>query len=318
MLQTRLWMGTVLVLLTAGMLVLDQWLAPWFPFLFVFVLGLSLAACQELVALLGNARRPQVPLLFAGVAVLGNGKLVGPGAAAIWLGSEPVEPDFGNIRGADPGGILLGNGRLPATPDQGPNPEGGSIERMARTLWVLAYLGLLPCFLAQARWLYPANQPAQGSVALALIIFVPKCCDIGAYGTGRLLGRHQMTPVLSPKKTWEGAAGGLTLGTLAAIGIDRLGPVPLLGKCLGQEIGFGVTLGGVGMFGDLAESLVKRDCRRKDASTVVPGFGGVLDVVDSVIFAAPVGYLWLRSLAWVRTPILTVFRIGNRNPTFYR
>ncbi len=99
--------------------------------------------------------------------------------------------------------------------------------------------------------------------------------------------------MLSPKKTWEGAAGGLTLGTLTAIGIDQWGPVPLLGKSLSREIGFGVTLGIAGMLGDLAESLVKRACRQKDASAAVPGFGGVLDVVDAVIFAAPVGYLWL-------------------------
>jgi phosphatidate cytidylyltransferase len=295
MLQTRLWVGTLLVLLTTGMLILDQWLAPWFPFLFVFVLVISLAACQELVALLGSARGTQGTLVYIGVVLLGGGN---------WWVQVPRQYGWSS----DPWSLILGifvalilavfmwEMATFHLPDQGPNPEGGSIERMARTLWVLAYLGLLPCFLAQARWLYP-NQPERGSVALAMLIFVPKCCDIGAYGTGRVLGRHPMTPVLSPKKTWEGAAGGLTLGTLAAIGIDRLGPAPLLGESLGWEIGFGVTLGIAGMLGDLAESLVKRDCRRKDASTVVPGFGGVLDVVDSVIFAAPFGYLWLRSLA---------------------
>ncbi|HWY86774.1 MAG TPA: phosphatidate cytidylyltransferase, partial [Gemmataceae bacterium] len=205
------------MLLTTGMLILDQWLAPWFPFLFVFVLGVSLTACQELVALLGSARGTQGTLVYIGVALLVGGN---------WWVHMPRQYGWSS----DPWGLILGifvalilavftwemaTFRLP---DQGPNPEGGSIERMARTLWVLAYLGLLPCFLAQARWLYP-NQPELGSVALALLIFVPKCCDIGAYGTGRLLGRHPMTPVLSPKKTWEGAAGGLTLGILAAIGI---------------------------------------------------------------------------------------------------
>ena len=84
-----------------------------------------------------------------------------------------------------------------------------------------------------------------------------------------------MAPVLSPKKTWEGAVGGLTLGVLTAIGIDRWGPVPLLKGCLGCEIGFGVTLGIAGMLGDLAESLLKRDCGRKDASAAVPGFSKV-------------------------------------------
>ena len=59
-------------------------------------------------------------------------------------------------------------------------------------------------------------------------------------------------------------------------------------------IGFGLTVGLAGVLGDLAESLIKRDCRRKDASDTVPGFGGVLDVIDSILFAAPVAYLWLR------------------------
>ncbi len=161
----------------------------------------------------------------------------------------------------------------------------------------LAYLGWLPCFFAQVRWLYPANQVIEGSVALALLIFVPKCCDIGAYCTGRLVGRHPMTPVLSPKKTWEGAVGGLTFGTLTAIAIDRCGPASLLERNLAYEVGFGLSLGLAGMLGDLAESLVKRDCRSKDASAAIPGFGGVLDVVDAVLFAAPIGYVWLAALA---------------------
>ena len=65
-----------------------------------------------------------------------------------------------------------------------------------------------------------------------------------------------------------------------------------------SEAGLGLALGVAGMLGDLAESLIKRDCQKKDASQVVPGFGGVLDVVDSVLFAAPAAYLWLRWLYW--------------------
>jgi phosphatidate cytidylyltransferase len=133
--------------------------------------------------------------------------------------------------------------------------------------------------------------PQKGAVALALAIFVPKCCDIGAYFAGRFLGRHPMTPVLSPKKTWEGAVGGLLAAVGAAVAIDRFDPV-VAGGWPG-EIGFGLTVGVAGMLGDLAESLVKRDCRSKDASQSVPGFGGLLDVIDSVIFAAPVAWLWM-------------------------
>src|SRR5262249_20197212 len=166
---------------------------------------------------------------------------------------------------------------------------GNSVTRIAVATWVVAYLGLLPSFFAQLGWLGGEEKPRSGTLALALAIFVPKCCDIGAYFTGRLLGRHQMTPVLSPKKTWEGFAGGLVASAATAFGINRLGPVLPGGEWSDlAAVGFGLTVGVAGVFGDLAESLVKRDCQKKDASQVVPGFGGVLDVVDSVIFAAPV------------------------------
>jgi phosphatidate cytidylyltransferase len=102
--------------------------------------------------------------------------------------------------------------------------------------------------------------------------------------------------VLSPKKTWEGAAGGLVLAVAAAVALDRLGPSKMLHHDLGIEIGFGVTMGIAGMVGDLAESLIKRDCLQKDASRIVPGFGGVLDVVDALLFAGPVAYLWFMGM----------------------
>ena len=125
------------------------------------------------------------------------------------------------------------------------------------------------------------------------MIFVPKCCDIGTYFTGRYLGRHRMTPLLSPKKTWEGLAGGLVAAMATALLVGWL-IVPLFRRGAGEAVLFGLVVGVAGVLGDLAESLIKRDCGAKDASQVVPGFGGVLDVVDSVLFAAPVAYWWLR------------------------
>jgi phosphatidate cytidylyltransferase len=99
-----------------------------------------------------------------------------------------------------------------------------------------------------------------------------------------------MSPVLSPKKTWEGFAGGVIASALAALGINRA--FPML-ACDLSALGFGVVVGIAGVLGDLAESLIKRDCQRKDASQVVPGFGGVLDVIDSIVFAAPMAYGWI-------------------------
>jgi phosphatidate cytidylyltransferase len=280
MLRTRIWMGSILIALTVGMLLGDQHLAPWYPFLFVFMIGLGLAGTWELLGLYGPTRPAQKWVALLGIVAL---------AGANW-GPHLFEPFPGGpwlwIAGAWTGLTLLIFLAEMATFQQ----PGQSVERMARTLLAVAYLGLFPSFLVQQRWLFPAGSAS--SVALALTIFVPKCCDIGAYFTGRLLGRHKMTPVLSPKKTWEGAAGGLVLASVAAMLIDRLGPTPVLRQCWGLEIGFGLTVGVAGMLGDLAESLLKRDCQHKDASQAVPGFGGVLDVVDAVLFAAPMAFLW--------------------------
>jgi len=273
-------MGAILIALTVGMLVSDQYyFLPWFPFLLVFQLTLSGLACHEFVNLLGPQRVPQKLVCYLGVVILVLSNWLVP-----FLMSHAY---FWQILS----GILAGFVLLVFLYEMATFIEPGrSVERMALTVFILGYLGLLPCFFAQIRWL--SDDQAANSVRLALAAFIPKCCDIGAYFTGKLLGRHKMTPVLSPKKTWEGAIGGLITAALATIAIDRLGPVSVLHADFAWEIGFGLSVGLAGMFGDLAESLIKRDCLTKDASAVMPGFGGVLDVVDAIIYSAPVSYLW--------------------------
>ena len=167
----------------------------------------------------------------------------------------------------------------------------GCVARLAVATWTVAYLGLLPAFLVDLRW-WPMDEPLAGPTALMLVIFVPKCCDIGAYFTGRAFGKHRMTPMLSPKKTWEGLAGGLVLSMLVAVFLNRT-MAPILGDDV-RAAAFGIVVGLVGVLGDLAESLLKRDGGKKDAATMLPGFGGVLDVIDSILFAAPVAWVWLR------------------------
>jgi phosphatidate cytidylyltransferase len=279
MLRTRLIVGAILIALTAGMLAFDQRFAPGYPFLFGVVAALGLFGGAELVFLLSATRQPRLLLTLPAIAIV---------LAANWAGLL-----FGP---AVPGGFtavlfafaatVLATFLVEMATFEG---AGGPVERIALTVWVVAYLGVLPSFLVN---LQLGRSDGLGPVALALAIFVPKGCDIGAYFTGRLIGRHHMTPVLSPKKTWEGAFGGLLAAVLVAFGLDRLGPV-IPGGAAGT-VAFGLTVGLAGMFGDLAESLIKRDCKRKDASHIVPGFGGVLDVVDAIVFAAPLSYLWLR------------------------
>jgi len=128
----------------------------------------------------------------------------------------------------------------------------------------------------------------------ASLVIVVKMGDIGAYTCGRLVGRHKMTPTLSPGKTWEGAVGGMVFACLGSyLALEWLAPA-LTGAASRLPWGwlpYGVIVGIAGMVGDLAESLLKRDVGCKDSSTWMPGFGGVLDLLDSVLFAAPVAYL---------------------------
>lgn len=279
MLRTRLIVGTILAVVTAGMLLFDRQFAPWFPLLFLVVAFLGLLGGYELVLLMPAARRPALPVVLGGIVVV----LCSNWSRQILGGEFP-----GGLAAAVNGlaGVILLSFLAEMATFQAP---GRSVDRLASAVWIVAYLGLLPSFLVN---LQLGRSDGLGAIALSLAIFVPKGCDIGAYFTGRAIGRHRMTPILSPKKTWEGAGGGLVTAVLVAFGLNRLGPV-IPGGDLGTIL-FGLTVGLAGMLGDLAESLIKRDCQHKDASNLVPGFGGVLDIVDAIVFAAPVAYWWLR------------------------
>ncbi len=285
MLRTRLWVGSLLALAAAAVLVGDRWLAPWFPFLLACVLGLGVLAGRELVGLFPKAFRPPPALPVAGTLVVlaANWYAVVRGEAAPWLpaAASPWEPILFAFVGVVAAAFLA---EMYAYRE-----PGAVVPRLALTVFAVAYLGLFPSFLVQQRWLDPSD-PYKTSFFLAITIFVPKGGDVGAFFAGTFLGRTKMTPVLSPKKTWEGAAGGLLLSVAVAVGSQLMWSVFRGG--VASAVAFGVVVCVAGVLGDLAESLLKRDCQSKDASRSIPGFGGLLDVIDSVLFAAPVAYLW--------------------------
>jgi phosphatidate cytidylyltransferase len=269
-------MGAVLIALTVGVLWFDRDWTPYYPFLFAFVMLVAQVACHELLQLLPVGDRPRAWLCHLGIAAL---------VAVNWTGANAWHNAAGCLAAMLMTAFIVEMALF--------REPGRVVIRIALTLLVAVYLGWLPIFLTQLRWLPGGTAIGgldRGALALALGIFVPKCCDIGAYFTGRMFGRHPMTPTLSPKKTWEGLAGGLATAVVVALGLNRLGP--LFSDIVAA--GFGFTVGLAGVLGDLAESLIKRDVRQKDASQVVPGFGGVLDVVDAILFAAPVTYAWCR------------------------
>jgi len=283
MLKTRLWMGSLLIALVICVLRFDP--APWYPFLLLLAIFLAVAGSVELHQLIDAAHG--MSLWLSGGSVLAV--LLANWPAHLWPGLFGNDP-WRHVLVAFTAVVLLGFlvemavFRPPSQSAEFPaGGNGGGVIRLSLLVWMTAYLGLLPSFLVQLRWL--------NVTALALGIFIPKCCDIGAYFTGRLLGRHRMAPVLSPKKTWEGLMGGLLLSAAAAVAINR--PLSVVPGGAPGAAAFGLVVGGAGVLGDLAESMIKRDCRRKDASQMMPGFGGVLDVIDSILFAAPIAYCWL-------------------------
>lgn len=285
MIRTRVIVGSLLALGAAGVLFGDTYLAKhefaYFPFLFAFLVLAGFLGSRELVRLFPESHRPSEPVVICGVLVL----LVANWYPAIRLqfNSAPASPWavlIGVFVAVLVGAFLYEMRRYNGEP-------GAAVPRLALTALAVSYLGLLPCFFAQIRWL--SADPAVSAVMLALVVFVPKGNDIGAFFTGTFLGRHKMTPVLSPKKTWEGFAGGMLAGAAVAVGLSFVASV--FANVL-EAFCFGLAVGVAGVLGDLAESLIKRDCQTKDASKSIPGFGGVLDVVDSVLFAAPVAYLW--------------------------
>lgn len=284
MLRTRLIAGTLLAAAIGAILVADANLAPYFPCLFACVLLMGVLSAHEFRLLLPVETRPPAVLCVGGVLLLIASNWYVP----IIAGTHSVEPF---PRFADPWRLLIfifAALVMAALLDQMIRfrEPGTSIARVANATLLFAYLGLLPSFFAQLRWL-----PDIAGLALTAAIFVPKVGDIGAYFAGRFLGKHKFSPLLSPKKTWEGFVGGMLASAGTAVGLSYAGP--LFRHGLLEAIAFGLTLGVAGVLGDLAESMLKRDAQVKDAAKSVPGFGGVLDVVDSVLFAAPIAYWWL-------------------------
>lgn len=277
MLRTRLLVGTILVILALGILWMDAWFAPWYPILFCTVVAAAIWAAMELRQLLPDPKPPRRITLIALVLVIASNwttaqvgypkSWVFIGAAhvlALWLGFFYEGVRF-KVAGR------------------------GALQRLMAGFWTVGYLGLLTSFLLQLRWL-PGNL---GTTALALAIFVPKGGDTAAYFVGRTFGRHKMTPILSPKKTWEGAAGGLLGSVGVALLIQWLAGAAAVPMNWALTAAFGLVIGLLGEIGDLMESLIKRDSGQKDASQAMPGFGGLLDVLDSILFSAPASYLWI-------------------------
>lgn len=165
----------------------------------------------------------------------------------------------------------------------------GAFMGAATIAGIAIWTGLLPVF-----WLSAFRD--HGAWLVAGLVLVVKSGDIGAYFTGMAVGRHKLIPWLSPKKTIEGGIGALLFGGLAGAGLAALTAGQPENMSLSMTAGVvgGVSLAFVGGLGDLLESLLKRAADAKDSGSIVPGMGGILDVLDSPLVAGPVAWLILR------------------------
>jgi phosphatidate cytidylyltransferase len=167
------------------------------------------------------------------------------------------------------------------------------VESLATTVFGLVYVALLLQYIARIVTPLPGDTlTSDGRLLIALwVIVVAKFCDMGALLSGMAFGRHKMSPLISPKKTWEGAIGGVlfSMATGAAFAhFARHAFPPHMTPLVAAFCAAPIAV--LGIVADLVESVIKRRADRKDSGATIPGIGGMFDLSDSILLAAPVGY----------------------------
>ena len=237
--------------------------------LFLVVVGVAVAlALWELTRALRSKdiHLPLVPVAAGGLVMI---------ALAYWRGERPLVAAFAITV------IAVMSWRLHGAP-------AGYLRDVTAGLFALAYLPLMASFVALM--LAPSDGPRRTIVFLVLVV----CSDVGGYAAGVLVGRHLLVPMISPKKTWEGSAGSV----LACVVAGAIMLPTLLHAAVWQGVVLGVAAVVAATLGDLSESMIKRDLEIKDMGTVLPGHGGALDRIDSMLVSAPV--VWLLLVIFIR------------------
>jgi phosphatidate cytidylyltransferase len=291
MLGWRLTISTVLIPSLIGLFVLDHKAGTEAPYLCALCVLLAVRASWEFADLLTTRNmEPSYRLIaICSVAIIG----------ATWFGND------GETLPGSAGSAMITLGLCVMAVFLRSairyHEPGKSMETLGADLMGVIYVGGLLSITAQLRWVAGAEA---GYLVLASLVIAAKSGDIGAYTLGRLFGKRKLVPRLSPGKTWMGGLGavlGAGFGSWAWLHwgpnlfFEDPKPIPWV-----WSIVFGAIIGVVGLVGDLAESLIKRDCGKKDSAELLPGFGGLLDLLDSVLYASPVAYL-----LWVTLPLKT-------------
>lgn len=170
------------------------------------------------------------------------------------------------------------------------------LERMAFTIFGFLYVLWLFNFITKIVYVTPRLPTGQttGHFYVLYLIVITKFSDMGAYLTGSVIGKHPLVPHISPKKTWEGFFGALAFSVAASWAMLHLMPNKLRLIDNWHGIILGLLLGFAAIIGDLAESIIKRSCGVKDSGTILPGIGGALDLIDSLLFTAPLLFFYMR------------------------
>lgn len=301
MLFWRLTVSAILIPLFFGLFWLDAQLGESAPILLLLVLVLAMRGAGEMVDLLWTRS-------FTPNRVIVTASCVVVAAAAWWgrFGHMPIKiPSDDNTLAQVMlaysltvlGMFLLATYRY--------REPGASMETLGAELLIVSYIGVLLGVASQLRWVAGSDA---GYLVIGSLLIVVKGGDVGAYFFGRLFGKRKMVPHLSPGKTWAGAVGALVGSAASAVAWLQLvtphfTPVtsaPWAPPSWIASAFYGLILGITGLIGDLCESLIKRDVGKKDSARLLPGFGGLLDLMDSVLYASPVAYV-----LWKALPLVT-------------
>jgi phosphatidate cytidylyltransferase len=179
-----------------------------------------------------------------------------------------------------------------------PTAKYAPLETMAYTLFGLLYVAWLFNFMTKIVYVIPRtpNGATVGQYYVLYLVVVTKFADMGAYLVGSRIGRHQMIPHISPAKTWEGFGGSLAFAVVGSYLIVLLMHQQLAWLNFFNATVLGLLIGLAAVVGDLGESLIKRSTGVKDSGALLPGIGGMLDLIDSLLFSAPILFFYLRFL----------------------
>ncbi len=283
--RTRIVFGVLIVLALVAMFWMDLYWGGYF--ICVVAMVVTGVALRELFAMAQKTElRPFTPTGIAfGAALLpyylwsdALPGLLGPQAFVALI----MAPLLGLIV------VLMGQA---STRREGLAPQ---LKNIAVTTFGVLYVALPMAFLVRTRFL------DEGWDLVMLVIGVTKGSDVGAYFTGVIFGRHSLAPRISPNKTVEGAIGGVAASArVSRVMAYGMNIHTLIDRGILATISFGIVVGVASQAGDLTESLIKRATNTKDSGTMLPSFGGVLDLIDSFLIAAPVAYFVLAIFAKV-------------------